>query len=92
MADQQVELIAELKDKIIKTLDLEGELTPEEIGDDERRVGGDPGIDSIDVLEIVVMLEKDYGILIDNKELGEKVFSTIGALATFVADNRKAEA
>lgn len=90
MADQ--ELIVELKDKIIKTLDLEGELTPDEIGVEDRLVGGDLGIDSIDVLEIVVMLEKDYGILIDNKELGEKVFSTIGALADFVAENRKVEA
>lgn len=92
MTDQQDELIAELKDKIIKTLDLEGDLTPEEIGDDDRLVGGDLGIDSIDVLEIVVMLEKDYGILIDNKELGEQVFTTIRALAEYVRDHRKVEA
>jgi len=88
----QQELIAELKDKIIKTLDLEGELASKEIGDEDQLVGGDLGIDSIDVLEIVVMLEKDYGILIDNKELGEKVFSTIRALADYVREHRKSEA
>lgn len=85
MAD---DLIVELKNKIIQTLNLEGELDPAAIGDEDRLVGGDYGIDSIDVLEIVVMLEKDYGVLIDNKDLGEAAFASIRTLADFVRDHR----
>jgi acyl carrier protein len=89
MADHPTDDLAqELKQKIIQALDLVGELDPNEIGDDDRLVGGDFGIDSIDVLEIVVMLEKDYGVLIDNKELGEQVFTSLRTLADFVRERR----
>ncbi len=50
-------------------------------------VGGKLGIDSIDLLEMVMMLEKDYGITIDNKELGEKVFATLKTLAMHIERN-----
>ena len=63
------DIISELKIKIIETLGLI-DVTPEDIKSDERLVGGDLGIDSIDVLELVMMIEKDYGVKIDNKELG----------------------
>lgn len=82
------EIISELKVKIIDTLGLI-DVTPEDIKDDERLVGGDLGIDSIDVLELVMMIEKDYGVKIDNKELGVKVFASVCALATHIANNRK---
>ncbi len=82
------EIISELKVKIIDTLGLI-DVTPEDIKDDERLVGGDLGIDSIDVLELVMMIEKDYGVKIDNKELGVKVFASVRALATHIANNRK---
>jgi acyl carrier protein len=42
------------------------------------------GIDSIDVLEMVIMIEKDYGVTIDNKELGAKVFASLRTLAGFI--------
>ena len=66
------EMINELKVKIIETLGLI-DVTPEDIKEDERLVGSDLGIDSIDVLELVMMIEKDYGVKIDSKELGVKV-------------------
>ena len=62
-------LIAELKIKIIGVLSLL-DVTPQDIGDDDLLVGGDLGIDSIDVLELVLMLEKDYGVKIESKEMG----------------------
>ncbi|MFZ4440146.1 MAG: phosphopantetheine-binding protein [Syntrophales bacterium] len=80
-------LIAELKVKIIAVLSLL-DVTPEDIGDDDRFVGGDLGIDSIDVLELVLMLEKDYGVKIESKEMGMEAFSSIRALAEFVGKNR----
>jgi acyl carrier protein len=52
-------------------------------------VGGDLGIDSIDVLELVMMIEKDYGVKIENKELGVKVFASVRALATHISQNQK---
>ena len=81
-------LIGELKKKIISTLGLM-DVTPEDIGDDDQLVGGDTGIDSIDVLELVMMIEKDYGIKIENKELGAKVFASVRTLAEFIAGKRQ---
>jgi acyl carrier protein len=78
------EIIGELKVKIIATLGLL-DITPADIGDDDPLVGGDTGIDSIDVLELVMMIEKDYGVKIDSKELGIKVFASVRALATHIA-------
>lgn len=80
-------LIAELKVKIIGVLSLL-DVTPEDIGDDDRLVGGDLGIDSIDVLELVLMLEKDYGVKIESKEMGMEAFASVRALAGFVGKDR----
>lgn len=77
------DLISEIKKKIIKTLDLE-DIKPEDIGEDDRLIGGDLGLDSIDALELVMMIESDYGVKIDNKELGEKVFSSLRALVQHI--------
>jgi acyl carrier protein len=76
-------LIAELKTKIIETLVLE-DVTPADIDPDAQLVGGDLGIDSIDVLELVMMVEKDYGLVIDNQELGAKVFRSLRSLAEHI--------
>jgi len=85
------ELVSELKVNIIKTLGLI-DVTPEDIKDDAVLVGGDTGIDSIDVLELVMMIEKDYGVRIDSKELGVKVFGSVLALATYIFNNRRHKA
>lgn len=81
------ELLKELKIKIIESLDLI-DVVPEDIKEDDQLVGGDLGIDSIDVLELVMMIEKDYGVKIDNKELGAKVFTSLRTLAQYIAENR----
>ena len=81
------ELIAELKVKIISTLSLL-DVTPEEIDADETLVGGGIGIDSIDILELVLMLEKDYGVKIETRETGVQAFASLRALAAFVGENR----
>ncbi len=77
------DFILQLKKKIIKTLDLE-DIKPEDISDNDRLIGGDLGLDSIDALELVMMVESDYSVKIDNKELGEKVFSSVKALAQYI--------
>jgi len=79
-------LIDDLRQKIIDTLDLV-DIKPEDFKEDDTLVGGELGIDSIDILELVVMIEKDYGVHIENKEVGEKVFRSLKILAQYIFDN-----
>jgi len=81
-------LISELKHKIVDTLGLM-DVTPEDINEQDQLIGGPLGLDSIDVLEMVMMLENDYGVVIDNKELGETVFATLDTLARYVSEHGK---
>ena len=81
------ELIEELKVKLIELLNLT-DVTPEQFDAQARLVGGDLGIDSIDVLEMVVMVERDYGVVINSQEVGEKVFASLASLAAHIQGNR----
>lgn len=76
-------LMQELPKKIVATLNLP-DIDPDEIDPDEQLVGGRLGIDSIDVLEMVMLIEKDYGVIIDSKELGAKVFASLRTLAAHI--------
>lgn len=82
-------LLSELKVKIVKLLNLV-DVHPDDIDEEEQLVGGKLGIDSIDLLEMVMMLEREYGVTIDNKELGEKVFATLKTLAMHIEKNSPA--
>lgn len=79
------DLIEALKLNIVEILNLP-DVTPDDIPLDGQLVGGDLGIDSIDTLELVIMLNKDYGIVIDNKELGFKVFASLRSLASYIME------
>ena len=79
-------LLNELRFKIVDILNLQ-DVDPEGIDPDEQLVGGRLGIDSIDVLEMVMMIEQDYGIVIDNKELGAKVFVSLNALTAYIQNH-----
>jgi acyl carrier protein len=79
-------LIEELKVKLIEVLNL-ADVKPENFDENSQLVGGDLGIDSIDVLEMVVMVEKDYGIIINNQEVGQKIFSSLASLAEYIQEN-----
>ena len=78
-------LIEALRVKIVEILNLP-DVTPADIPLDGRLVGGELGIDSIDTLEMVVMIERDYGVVIDNKELGAKVFASLRTLAAYIKE------
>ena len=77
------QLINELKVKIIEILNLEG-VASEDIDIDAQLVGGDLGIDSIDVLELVLMMERDYAVVVKDRELGAKVFASLRTLAEYI--------
>jgi len=79
-------LLKDLQVKIVEVLNLI-DVQPDDIKTDERLVGGNLGIDSIDVLEMVIMIEKDYGVKIDNRELGVKVFASLRTLAEYIHEN-----
>jgi acyl carrier protein len=79
-------LIEELKVKLIEILNLV-DVKPEDFDENSQLVGGELGIDSIDVLEMVVMVEKDYGIIINNQEVGQKIFSSLASLAEYIQEN-----
>ncbi len=81
------ELVLELKNLIIGTLKLE-DVAPNDIEDDAPLFGEGLGLDSIDALELVVALEKKYGVFIPDSEVGKKVFRSVQALAEFVKTHR----
>jgi len=83
------QLIAELKVKVVETLNLP-DVKPGEIEADEMLFGSGLGLDSIDVLELIMMVERDYGVKIDTKELGEQAFRSIRSLAEFIGQHRPA--
>ena len=84
-------LKAELKQLIIDTLKLE-DIQPEEIKDAEPIFGGGLGLDSIDALELVVALEKTYGVIIEDEEVGKQAFASVDALALFITAKRAVSA
>jgi acyl carrier protein len=84
MAD---DLVLELKKLIINTLKLE-DIHSDDIVDDAPLFGEGLGLDSIDALELVVALEKTYGVFIPDSEVGKKVFRSVNALAEFVKTQR----
>ena len=77
----------ELKAKIIESLKLQ-DITPEQIDDDAPLFGTGLGLDSLDALELVVLLEKDYGIVIKDIEEGRPAFRSVKTLAEFIAAKR----
>ena len=78
----------DLKHQIIEVLNLE-DLTVEDITDDAPLFGGEIGLDSIDALELIVMLENVYGVKLNSPEVGKQVFHSINSLATFIEENKK---
>ena len=81
------DLKQELKEKIIEQLNLE-DVVVDEIADTDSLFGDGLGLDSIDALELIVMLDKDYGIrLLDPKE-GKKIFESIETMANYIAEHK----
>ncbi len=80
-------LILELKNKIIEVLNLE-EVTPEDINDDDPLFGTGLGLDSIDALELIVLLDKHYGIRLDDPKKGKEIFTSVRTMAEYISTHR----
>ncbi|MCL2502152.1 MAG: phosphopantetheine-binding protein [Bacteroidales bacterium] len=81
------ELIVALKEEIISVLNLEG-LNPEDIDAEAPLFGEGLGLDSIDALELIVLLEKNYGVKMSNPNEAKAVFSSVQSMAQYVLQNR----
>ncbi|MBQ5539387.1 MAG: acyl carrier protein [Bacteroidales bacterium] len=81
-------LISELKNRIIEVLNLE-EVKPEDIDVNAPLFGDGLGLDSIDALELIVMMEKYYGIKLSDASEGKAIFQSVSTMADYISKNRK---
>jgi len=82
---ERTEFTTKLKELIIRALRLE-DIAPENIVDSEPLFGDGLGLDSIDALELVVAVEKEYGVEILDAEVGRRAFASVSALADFILE------
>jgi len=81
------EMILKLKQEIIEVLNLE-DLKPEDIDNDAPLFGEGLGLDSIDALELIVLMEKNYGIKLQDPAKGKEIFKSINVMADYIQKNR----
>ncbi len=77
-----------LKQQIIESLNLQG-MTPADIDDNAPLFGEGLGLDSIDSLEMMVLLERNYGIKIEDAREGRKVLQSVQSMAEYIQEHRK---
>ncbi len=87
MAELNNDLIGKIKHLIIDRLKLV-DLTPEMIETDAPLFGEGLGLDSIDALELVLGLEKEFGVIIPDAEVGKKVFQSVRTMADYVSEHQ----
>jgi acyl carrier protein len=90
VSEQTDSLVAELSRKLVETLGLD--MAVEAVDPAAPLIGAGLGIDSIDTLELVVMIEKDYGVKIDTRAAGVEAFASLNALAAYIRKRRPASA
>lgn len=82
------ELIDKLKKEVITQLNLE-DISVDDINPDAPLFGEGLGLDSIDALELIVLLEKNYGIKIEDPKDGKKIFHSIRTMAEYITEHQK---
>ncbi|HNQ61447.1 MAG TPA: phosphopantetheine-binding protein [Bacteroidia bacterium] len=82
------ELMQNLKVQIVDQLNLK-DVKPEDIGDDQPLFVEGLGLDSIDALELIVLLQQHYGIKLAKAEDGPEVFRSVNSMARYITEHKK---
>lgn len=82
------EIRAKLKELLVTNLSLE-DVKPADIKDDEILFGEGLGLDSLDAVEIVVLLQRNFGLDVKDMNEGKKIFYSVDTLAQYILQNRK---
>ena len=85
---QLAQIRARLKELLVSNLSMEG-VTPDQIGDDQPLFGEGLGLDSLDAVEIVVLLQRHFGIEVKDMEKGREIFRSVNTLAQYILENAK---
>ncbi|MEJ6584002.1 MAG: phosphopantetheine-binding protein [Crocinitomicaceae bacterium] len=88
MSQTREELALELKKHIVEYLNLL-EIKPEEINDDAPLFGPDLGLDSIDSVELIVLLDREYGVKINNPTEGRTILVDVNTIVDYILANKK---
>lgn len=77
-----------LKELLVRSFNMEG-FTPDQIGDDEVLFDGGLGLDSLDAVEIVVILQRHFGVEVKDAEKAHEIFRSVNTLASYIYVARK---
>lgn len=81
------QLMEDLKKQIIEALNLK-HLKPGDIGNDQPLFVEGLGLDSIDALELIVLLQQKYGVKIEDPQEGPKIFKSVKTMAEYITANK----
>ena len=81
---------AKLKELLVSNLNMEG-VTPDQIKDDDALFGEGLGLDSLDAVEIVVILQRNFSVEVKDMEKGREIFRSINTLADYVYETQQAK-